>query len=131
ETERIFSAAATSFSRSDYRPSWLYWSARAQARTGDRAMAERRMRLVFTDYMNSYYGRLARRQLAIAQAARLGTNASDDLLAVPAREHAPGAPGSEPPPNAALIRQLLAAGMLDDGLNELRYAQRTSGSSPV
>ena len=94
-------------------------------------MAERRMRLVFTDYMNSYYGRLARRQLAVAQAARLGTNASDDMLAVPASEHAPGAPASEPPPNAALIRQLLAAGMLDDGLNELRYAQRISGSSPV
>jgi soluble lytic murein transglycosylase len=131
ETERVFSAAATSFPRSDYRSSWLYWSARARARTGDRAAADARMRLVFTDYMNSYYGRLARRQLATQQAARLGTNASDDTLAVPAAERAPGPPASEPPPNAVLIRQLLAAGLLDDALNELRYAQRISGSSPM
>jgi len=131
ETERIFSAAATSFPRSDYRPAWLYWSARAHARTGDHEIAERRMRLVFTDYKNSYYGRLARRQLAAQQAARLGTNTGDDALAVEASERAPGPPASEPPPNAPLIRQLLSAGLLDDAMNELRYAQRVSGSSPM
>jgi peptidoglycan lytic transglycosylase len=131
ETERVFSAAAASFPRSDYRPAWLYWSARARARSGDRAMADRRMRLVFTDYLNSYYGRLARRQLAAEQAARLGTTDGDDMLAVAAAERTPTPPASEPPANAALIRQLLAAGLLDDAVNELRYAQRISGSSPV
>ncbi len=131
ETERIFTSAAANFPRSDYRPSWLYWSARAHARTGDRGPAETRMRLVYTDYMNSYYGRLARRQLAAQQAARLGTNATSDMLAVPAADRAPGPPVAEPPANADAIRQLLAAGLLDDGLNELRYAQRISGSSPV
>ncbi len=131
DAERIFSAAATSFPRSDYRPSWLYWSARARGRAGDREMADRRMRLVFSDYMNSYYGRLARRQLTVQQAARLGASATDQGLAVPAAERAPGPPASEPPANAPVIRQLLAAGLLDDGMNELRYAQRISGSSPV
>jgi soluble lytic murein transglycosylase len=131
ETERIFGAAATGFPRSDYRPSWLYWSARAHAHSGDRELADSRMRLVFTDYMNSYYGRLARRQLAAGQAARAGTNAADDMLAVPAAERAPGPPASEPPANAILIRKLLAAGVLDAALNELRYAQRISGSSPI
>jgi soluble lytic murein transglycosylase len=131
ETERIFSRAATSFPRSDYRPGWLYWSARAHARTGDREVADARMRLVFTDYMNSYYGRLARRHIAAQQAARLGTHPSDGMLAVPASERAPGPPASERPPNAVLVRQLLATGLLDDALNELRYAQLISGSSPV
>ena len=132
ETERVFSNAATNFPRSDYRPSWLYWSARAHGRSGERGTAEARMRLVYTDYMNSYYGRLARRQLAAQQAARLGTNATtSDVLAVPAADRAPGPPAAEPPANAGAIRQLLAAGLLDDALNELRYAQRVSGASPV
>ncbi|NUR56867.1 MAG: transglycosylase SLT domain-containing protein [Acidobacteria bacterium] len=127
ETVRVFESAAAAFPRSDYRPSWLYWAARARGRTGDRTSADARMRLVYGDYMNSYYGRLARRQLATQQAARLGTTA--DTLAIPAADRAPGPPVSAPPPNAAVIRQLLAAGLLDDALNELRYAQRTSGTS--
>jgi soluble lytic murein transglycosylase len=131
ETERIFGSAATSFPRSDYRPSWLYWSARAHARTGERSTADARMRLVFTDYMNSYYGRLARRQLAAQQAARLGTSATSDVLTVPAADRAPGPPAAEPPGNADGIRQLLAVGLLDNALNELRYAQKISGSSPM
>ena len=69
ETVRVFEGAAASFPRSDYRPSYLYWAARAHGRLGERTTAESRMRLVYADYMNSYYGRLARKQLAQQQAA--------------------------------------------------------------
>ncbi|HWK10172.1 MAG TPA: tetratricopeptide repeat protein, partial [Vicinamibacterales bacterium] len=58
ETVRVFEAAAATFPRSDYRPPYLYWAARARAQMGDRATANARLRLVYTDYMNSYYGRL-------------------------------------------------------------------------
>ena len=40
-------------------PSWLYWSARAYDGLGDRAAATERFRLAATDYLNTYYGRLA------------------------------------------------------------------------
>ena len=61
---RVFESASLAFPRSDYRPSFLYWSGRAHAKLGHGTPAESRLRLVFTDYANSYYGRLAERQLA-------------------------------------------------------------------
>ena len=64
ETVRVFESAAVGFPRSDYRPSFLYWAGRAHERLGDSTQADSRMRLVYTDYANSYYGRLAERQLA-------------------------------------------------------------------
>ena len=57
ETIRVFESAAAHFPRSDYRPSWLYWSARAHDALKDTAVADARYRLVATDYLNSYYGR--------------------------------------------------------------------------
>jgi soluble lytic murein transglycosylase len=36
-----------------------------------------------------------------------------------------------PPPNASVIRALLAAELYDDALNELRYAQKVWGDTPV
>ena len=63
ETVRLFEHGAATFPRSDYRPSWLYWSARAYDQLGDRVAATDRYRLTATDYLNSYYGRLAWRQL--------------------------------------------------------------------
>ena len=124
ETVRIFEKAATGFPRSDYRPSFLYWSARSHGKLKAGPDAESRMRLVFADYGNSYYGRLASRTLP-AQ-ARLA--ASSD--AIPASRQILATDRPEPP-TAALIRLLLAADLLDDALNELRYVQRTSGSSPA
>ncbi len=124
ETVRIFEKAATGFPRSDYRPSFLYWSARSHAKLKAGPDAELRMRLVFADYGNSYYGRLASRTLP-AQ-ARLA--ASSD--AIPASRQILATDRPEPP-TAALIRLLLAADLFDDALNELRYVQRTSGSSPA
>ena len=63
DTVRAFESGAASFPRSDYRPSWLYWSARAHESLGNTAMAESRYTLVATDYLNSYYGRLATKHL--------------------------------------------------------------------
>lgn len=128
ETVRVFENAAAAFPRSDYRPSFLYWAARAHARLGDRATADSRMRLVYADYMNSYYGRLAGKQL---QHAAVRDAAIEDVDVVPAAVHVQDPAPVDLPPTAPLIRKLLAAGLHDDALNELRYAQRAWGTSPV
>ena len=128
ETVRVFENAAAAFPRSDYRPSFLYWAARAHGKQGDRATAESRMRLVYADYMNSYYGRLAGKQLSLQHAAgRDAANADIVPASIRVQDPAP----AELPPTAPLIRKLLAAGLYDDALNELRYAQRAWGTSPV
>ncbi|HET7694522.1 MAG TPA: transglycosylase SLT domain-containing protein [Vicinamibacterales bacterium] len=128
ETVRVFEAAAAAFPRSDYRPPWLYWSARAREKLGQRQVAEARMRLVHADYLHSYYGRLAAARLAPLKASA----AVDEGSIVPASvESARPAPASPAPPTGTLIRHLLAAGLYDDGLNELRYAQKAWGTSPA
>jgi soluble lytic murein transglycosylase len=123
-TVRVFEAAAASFPRSDYRPLFLYWSARSHAKLGTGADAESRLRLVVTDYGNSYYGRLAGRLLSRSAQTALAADA------VPAGRQSAAVRPAEPS-NAGVIRLLLASGLYDDALNELRYAQRTGGSSPV
>ena len=128
ETARVFEAAAAAFPRSDYRPPYLYWAARARARMGDRATANARLQLVYTDYMNSYYGRLAGRRLASTNSQHA---ADDDAAVERASARSLQAPTIELPANAAVIRKLLAAGLYDDALDELRYAQKTSGNSPI
>jgi soluble lytic murein transglycosylase len=127
ETVRVFEKAAVTFPRSDYRPPWLYWSARAREKMGDRETSQSRMRLVYTDYLNSYYGRLASRRLP-APRAETTPNAFAQPVSLRA---APPAPVPDPPPTAPLIRQLLAAGLYDDGMNELRYAQKAGGTTPA
>jgi peptidoglycan lytic transglycosylase len=123
-TIRTFEAAAASFPRSDYRPLFLYWSARSHAKLGAGADAEARLRLVVADYGNSYYGRLAGRQLSRSAQTALAADA------VPAARQSAAVRPAEPA-NAGVIRLLLAGELYDDALNELRYAQRTGGSSPV
>ena len=122
-TVRVFEKAAAAFPRSDYRPSFLYWSARSHGKLAAGENAQARMQLVYTDYANSYYGRLAERALPRHARTSLMTDA------VPAARTDPS-PAAEPP-TADLIRLLLAAELYDDALNELRYVQRTSGASPV
>src|SRR5439155_23218063 len=73
ETARVFEKAAAAFPRSDFRPPWLYWSGRAREKLGDRDAAQARMPLVYTDYMNSYYGRLASRRLPSANTETLAS----------------------------------------------------------
>jgi hypothetical protein len=60
---QYFDRGAEQFPRSDYRPSWLYWSARAAQQAGDAETGVARLRLTATDYHNSYYGRLALKRL--------------------------------------------------------------------
>ena len=86
-----------------------------------------RLRLLVEDYRNSYYGRLAAQWLR------------SHGLAVPggpeaaARFVAPGPLAADSPavPTAGLIRWLIAAEMNDEALDEVQYAERAYGSSPV
>jgi peptidoglycan lytic transglycosylase len=124
ESVRVFESAATGFPRSDYRPSFIYWAGRAHEKLGESTQADSRMRLVYTDYANSYYGRLAERQLA-----RRGDIAAErgDVRHV-SNAQAP-LPEVKPIQTEPLIRLLLANELYDDGLAELRHAQRAWGSS--
>ena len=124
-----FRNASVTLPRSDYRPSWLYWTARAQAASGDRAAARQTYRLVVSDYRNSYYGREAARA-----AEQLGSSGSGPYVGpvAPARREIPTTIiAGAAPPNATMIRALLAAGLYDDALAELRAAQRETGTSPL
>lgn len=127
ETVRVFESAAASFPRSDYRPPYLYWAARARARMGDSETAQARLQLVYTDYRNSYYGRLARKRMTTADAeSPVATDGTVSAAAVPVAAPVPPAL-----PTAPLIRKLLVAGLYDDALNELAYAQAVWGTSPA
>jgi len=123
ETIRVFESAAATFPRSNYRPSWLYWTARAHTRKGRTSEGAARMRLVYTDYANSYYGRLAAGHLRRAKGISHG----------PAVAHAAEVSPAAPPAlaNESTIRLLLSLGLYDDAINELRFAQRVTGNSPV
>jgi soluble lytic murein transglycosylase len=124
-TVRVFEEAAAAFPRSDYRPSYLYWAARAHAKLDRGTEAVERLRIVHTDYRNSYYGRLAQQQLA-----RAGDPAAGADRAVSASRQ-PIAASPAHPPTEARIRALLGAGLYGDALSELRYAQRAWGGSPA
>jgi soluble lytic murein transglycosylase len=125
---RAFESAAAHFPRSDYRPSWLYWSARAHESLQESALADARYTLVATDYLNTYYGRLALKRLdaggpqrrvalAAVHAAATDPNASDAPVVPPL------------PQNEHVIRALLALDLYDQALDELHYAQKNWGDS--
>ena len=124
---RAFEVAAAFYARSDYRPMWLYWAARAHEALKNQTVADQRYVLVATDYLNSYYGRLAVARLAARGVAapqrRLIADVSqapeDDGAIAPARL----------PDNQQTIRALLSLGLHDQALDELRYAQRAWGDS--
>jgi soluble lytic murein transglycosylase len=131
DTVTYFEDAAANFPHSDYRPSYLYWAARAHESLGERDLAAARYRLVLTDYRNTYYGHLAvarfqQRHEAVpdiepvaivenVETARAGATQADTRV----------------PANAEQIRLLLALDLTDQALDELQYAQRTTGDSPV
>lgn len=123
EAIRVFESAAATFPRSDYRPSYLYWTARAHARKGSATVSASRMRLVYTDYANSYYGRLAEGHL------RRAGNLPSAMRAEHATQAAP--PARPALANEPTIRLLLSIGLYDAAINELRYVQRASGTSPA
>jgi soluble lytic murein transglycosylase len=133
DTVRAFESAAAQFPRSDYRPSWLYWSARAHEALKESALAEARYTLVATDYLNTYYGRLAVTHLVgRVPEQRLVSDVRNEPQspapgATPAADEAPRVPPL--PPNEHLVRALLELELYDQARDELRYAQRVWGDS--
>jgi soluble lytic murein transglycosylase len=124
ETIKLFEWAAATFPRADYRPGWIYWSGRARDRMGDTPGATARYRLAVADYGNSYYGRLASRLLASRPQEQAAAGAAPRPVAAPAQVAAA-------PPTESLMRALMAAGLYDDALREVQYAQRTWSDSPA
>jgi soluble lytic murein transglycosylase len=127
---RIFENAAVTFPRADYRPSWLYWSARAHEELGRSAAALAGYDRTVLFYRNSYYGRLAAERLDALQ-ARLGGPAKAPV-AYRAAERAPAISGGHRPSETAIprITALLGSGLFDDAIQELRWAARERGTSP-
>lgn len=113
-----FEAGARRFPRSDYRPSWLYWSGRAKQRLGDTTGGQARLLLTATDYRNSYYGRLALTHLGNA-----GASIAPSVTTRPDLRTAP-------PPTARQIALLMTLGLYDLALAEIQYARRVWGESP-
>jgi soluble lytic murein transglycosylase len=132
DTIRAFESAAAHFPRSDYRPTWLYWSARAHDALNETALAEGRYALVATDYRNTYYGRLSLKHLEGRAAERRVV--ADVQIASPPADGAPPFPNEAPPvaplpPNEHVIRALLELDLYDQALDELHYAQKNWGDS--
>jgi len=117
-----FEAAAATFPRADYRPSWLYWAARPRDQVGHQPAASTLYRVVAGDYLNSYYGRLASRVLATRRAA--------PVLPVVVSDRVEGALGPLVP-NEAVIRTLASVELYDEALREVDYARRAWGDSPA
>jgi soluble lytic murein transglycosylase len=123
EAAAVFDQGASVFPRSDYRPPWLYWSAKAYELDGNTDVANERLRLVVSDYANSYYGRLAKNRLAARKAA----------LPEPAVVRAaPGGARIElPPPTTEVVVWLAYGGLFDEALDEVTFAQRSWGRNPL
>ncbi len=117
DAAQLFDRGAAQFPRSDYRPSWLYWSGRAWLQSNDAETAAARLRLAATDYHNSYYGRLAVRQLASRSRAAITPSLRRQPVPVSV-------------PTAQRIALLLATGLNQEAMSELQYAQRVWGDSP-
>ena len=123
EAADVFERAAATFPRSDYRPSYLYWAAKAREQRGDAAGAEAGYRLVYADYANTFYGRLSAKALGPSGPAVRASRTAP--AAQPAGE--PAAP--EAAPTADLIRWLIFVEMYDEALDEVQYAERAFGTS--
>jgi len=129
EAIRVFESAVANLGRVDRRPSFMYWAARAHNQRGERDIASTEFRQVVTDYRNSYYGRLAQRDLeALGVAVRRG---GPYEAAAERRELPASIAAGTPPANAATIRRLLSVGLYDAAIGELRRIQSDSGTSPL
>ncbi len=129
ETVRIFESAALSMRRADYRPGWLYWAARAHVELGHRDAAIEGFRRTIADYRNSYYGRAAIQEIARLQPV---VRTSRDNAISPARSTWPATIAPAPrPATSGVIEQLLAAGMFEDAILELRRLQASGQGSPL
>jgi soluble lytic murein transglycosylase len=133
-----FESAASRFPRSDYRPTWLYWAARARELSGDRTGAAGVYRIVHADYQASYYGRISAPRLKAIDtkaAVRPGTvtGAPEPAVALASGEasedESPAVSG--PPPNAETIRLLASLELYDLARDEVLFAQRNHGDSAL
>jgi len=127
---KAFESGAAHFPRSDYRPSWLYWSARAYDALHEQPQADARYTLVATDYLNSYYGRLAVKHLSGGAPPRFVAD-SQPPAEPPELEASPSSTTPQLPANAAIVRALLSLDLYDQAVDELRYAQKVWGDSPA
>ena len=118
ETVQIFERGAAAFPRSDYRPAWLYWSARAYDGLGKREAATDRYRLAATDYLNTYYGRLAWKRLSERNEASVTPGVRRAVV-----------PPPPAPPTADRITRLIELELYHPALAELQHAQRIYGDS--
>ncbi|MGE3275240.1 MAG: transglycosylase SLT domain-containing protein [Vicinamibacterales bacterium] len=118
DTIRFFEQGTATFPRSDYRPAWLYWTAKSYEQLGDRKTAIERYQLARTDYGGLYYGRLAADRLKALKAPAA-------TVALARAEPTVG-----PPPTTGIIATLIGAGLYDEAIAELRYAERVWGGSP-
>jgi len=115
---QYFDRGAEQFPRSDYRPSWLYWSGRAAQQAGDIETGTARLRLAATDYHNSYYGRLAVKRLEGGRGGTIAPTLQRQPLPSPVI------------PTSGRIVSLLSVGLNREAMSELQYAQRVWGDSP-
>ena len=115
---QYFDRGAAQFPRSDYRPSWLYWSGRAAQQAGDLETGVARLRLTATDYHNSYYGRLAAKRLEGERGGAIAPTLQRQPLPLPSI------------PTLGRIASLLSVGLNREAMSELQYAQRVWGDSP-
>jgi soluble lytic murein transglycosylase len=118
DTVRIFERAAAAFPRSDYRPAWLYWSARAYDGLGNKEAATERYRLATTDYLNTYYGRLSWKRLEERNEAAVRPGIRRAIVEPP-----------PPPPNIDRVTRLIELELYHPALAELQYAQKLYGDS--
>lgn len=129
ETIRVFESAAVGLRHADFRPAWLYWIARSRANLAQPETALDAYARVIADYRNTYYGRLAKREseriLAALRPAGAGP-VSPASVEWPATVSA----GSRPD-NATLVQGLIAAGMYEEAVGELRRVQANGGTSPL
>lgn len=125
EAASVFDRSAGAFPRSDYRPPWLYWSARARERLAMLPVATDRYRLVVVDYANSYYGRLASARLKALKAAPASADVS------PARWQSPGNDALPAIPTADLMAWLMHAGLYEAALDEVNHVRRTWPRTPA
>jgi len=128
EAIRIFESASVVMRHADMRPAWLYWVAKSHLQAGRVDQAIGGFAHAIEDYRNTYYGRASMRETDRLQAARRPAGAG---AVIPASFVIPAISAGAPPDTALLVRQLLAAGMFDEAIGELRYAQATRGSSPM
>lgn len=122
----IFEQGAAQFPRSNYRPSFLYWSAQARERLGERDVAVARYRLTVTDYGNLYYGRQAEQRITGLGAAVRTAPAAGRFVGpvAPAREAASGL-------DTDLLGWLVRAGLHEQAIAELDDVRRRTGPNRV